>query len=145
MQSTMQPGEKVLCLVFECQVAESSGTMAMIFPAAIANALLRRVSAQWSSVQRIPSRDARRRLRTQLLESRFTVDLSLPNNPLTIRQLIDLAPDFVLTLPTRSRDPIHFNVAGKPMFLAYPVSQGSKRGARIERRISIADTTQKQD
>jgi len=138
LQSTMQPGEKVLCIGFECHVAESSGTMTMVFPAAIANALLRRLSAQWSAVQRIPSRDSRRRLRAHLLDSRFAVDLSLPHSPLTIRQLIDLAPDSVLTLPNRAREPIHLNVAGKPMFLAYPVRNGNKRGARVERRISIA-------
>jgi len=139
MQSTMQPGEKVLCIGFECHVAESSGTMTMVFPAAIANALLRRLSAQWSSVRRIPSRDSRRRLRSHLLDSRFAVDLSLPKSPLTVRQLVDLAPGAVLTLPTRAREPIHLNVAGKSMFQAYPVRNGMKRGARIERRISVAE------
>lgn len=143
MQSTMQPGEKVLCIVFECQVAESSGTMAIVFPAAIANALLRRLSAQWSNTQRIPSRDSRRRLREHLFDSRFSVDLSLPKSPLSIRQLIELAPDSVLTLPLRAREPIYLNVAGKPMFLAYPVRHGTKRAARIERRISFTGKTSK--
>jgi flagellar motor switch protein FliM len=137
LQSTMQPGEKVLCLGFECHVAECSGTMTLVFPAAIANALLRRLSAQWSTIQRIPSRDSRRRLRTHLLDSRFAVDLSLPHSPLSIRQLIELAPDSVLTLPNRAREPIHLNVAGKPMFLAHPVRSGNNRGARVDRRVSI--------
>jgi flagellar motor switch protein FliM len=144
MQSTMQPGEKVLCLGFECHVAGSSGTMAMIFPAAIANALLRRLSAQWSYTQRIPSRDSRRRLREHLLDSEFTIDLSLPNSPLTIRQLISLESDYVLTLPLRAREPIHLNVAGQPMFLAYPVRHGNQRGARIEGRIPLAAQNRKE-
>jgi flagellar motor switch protein FliM len=146
MQSTMQPGEKVLCLGFECHVAEASGTLTMIFPAAIANALLRRLSAQWSYTQRIPSRDSRRRLREHLLDSQFKVDLSLPNSPLTIRQLLSLEPDYVLTLPVRAREPIHLNVAGRPMFMAYPIRHDSQRGARIEGRISlVAQNTKKQD
>jgi flagellar motor switch protein FliM len=137
MQSAMQPGEKVLYLGFECHVSGSSGTLALIFPAAVANALLRRLSAQWSYTQRIPSRDSRRRLRDHLLDSQFKVDLSLPNSSLTIRQLISLEPDYVLTLPIRSREPIHLNVAGRPMFLAYPVRHGNQRGARIEKRVSL--------
>jgi flagellar motor switch protein FliM len=145
MQSTMQPGEKVLCLGFECHVVGSSGTMAMIFPAAIANALLRRLSAQWSYTQRIPSRDSRRRLRDHLLDSQFRLDLSLPSSPLTIRQLISLEPDYVLTLPMHAHNPIHLNIAGRPMFLAYPVRHGNQRGARIEERIPLAAQNKKQE
>jgi len=138
MHSTMQPGEKVLCLSFEAHLAESSGTRAMVFPAVVANALLRRLSAQWSYSERIPSRDSRRRMREHLLDSRFVADLSLPNSPLTIRQLIDLEPGHVLTLPRRTREPIHLNIAGRPMFLAYPVRHGNNRGARVEGRISLS-------
>jgi flagellar motor switch protein FliM len=145
MQSAMQPGEKVLYLGFECHVSGSSGTLAMIFPAAVANALLRRLSAQWSYTQRIPSRDSRRRLRDHLLDSQFSVDLSLPNSPLTIRQLISLEPDYVLSLPVRAREPIHLNVAGRPMFRAYPVRQSNQRGARIEGRIPLAGQNTKEE
>lgn len=137
MHSAMQPAEKVLCLSFEAHIAESSGTFAMIFPAVVANALLRRLSAQWTYSERIPSRDSRRRMREHLLESRFLADLSLPFSPLTIRELVQLEPGHVLMLPKRAREPIHLNIAGKPMFLAYPVRHGTQRGAKIERRVSL--------
>jgi flagellar motor switch protein FliM len=144
MHTTMQPGEKVLCLIFECHIVESSGSLAMVFPAVVANALLRRLSAQWSYSERIPSRDSRRRMREHLLDSRFLADLSLPHSALTIRELVSLEPGHVITLPQRAREPIHFNVAGAPMFHAYPVRHGRQRGAKIENRISLIPQSRKQ-
>lgn len=137
IQSMMLPQEKVLCLGFETKLSEASGSLIMVFPAVVANALLRKLSAQWSYSERIPSRESRRRVREHLLECRFATDLSLPNSPLSVRQLINLEPGQVLTLPVRVREPIHFNVGGKPMFLAYPVRQGTQRGAKVEKRVSI--------
>lgn len=137
MQSTMLHAEKILCLNFEASLSEFTGTLAMVFPAVVANALLRRLSAQWSYSERIPSRDSRRRMRERLLDSRFTADLSLPMSPLPIRDLIDLEPGQVLMLPKSAGEPIHLNIAAKPMFLAYPVRNGTQRGARVEERVSI--------
>lgn len=139
MHGTMEPGEKVLCLSFEAHLAEHSGAFTMLFPAVVANALLRRLSAQHVHSERIPSRDLRRRMREQLLGCRFVGDLSLPASPLTIRQLLELQPGYVLALPRRARDPIHLNIAGKPMFLAYPVRHGAHRGAKIEGRLSLIE------
>lgn len=65
-------------------------------------------------------------------------DLSLPGSLLPVRQFINLEPGQVLMLPKSSREPIHLNIAGKPMFLAYPVRQAQRRSARIEKRVSIA-------
>ena len=143
MQSTMLPGEKILCLSFEARLLESTGKLTMVFPAVIANTLLRRLSAQWSYTERIPSRNVRRRLRERMLDGRFTVDLSLPASPLSVRQLVDLEPGHVLSLPKSAHEPIHLNVAGKPMFLAFPVRRGAHRAARIEKRISMILTASK--
>jgi flagellar motor switch protein FliM len=72
-----------------------------------------------------------------LLDSRFVANLNLPLSSLPVRQLIDLEVGQVLALPKSAREPIHLNVAGKPMFLAYPVRQGSRRSARIDKRLSV--------
>lgn len=138
MHSTMLPAEKVLCLTFDARLLESSGKLTMLFPAVVANTLLRRLSAQWSYIERIPSRNVRRRLRDRMLDACFLVDLSLPASSLPVRQLVSLKPGNVLTLPRAAQEPIHLNVAGKPMFLAFPVRHGPHRAARIEKRISIA-------
>jgi flagellar motor switch protein FliM len=109
----------------------------LVFPAVVSNTLLRRLSAQWTNMERIPSSHTRRRLREHIIEGRFVADLSLPPCFLPIRQLVDLEPGKILTLPKRAQDPIHLNVAGKAMFLAYPVRHGANRAAKVVRRLSL--------
>jgi flagellar motor switch protein FliM len=137
VQNMMISEDKILCLTFEVGLSSATGTLAMVFPAVIANALLRRLCSQSSFSERIPSRESRRRVRERLLDSRFVANLNLPLSSLPVRQLIDLEVGQVLALPKSAREPIHLNVAGKPMFLAYPVRQGSRRSARIDKRLSV--------
>jgi flagellar motor switch protein FliM len=61
-----------------------------------------------------------------------------------IRQLVDLEPGQILMLPKSAREPIDLNIAGKPMFLAYPVRQGTRRSARVERRLSFLSAGKKE-
>lgn len=136
VQHLMVSEDKILCLRFEAAIAGTTGSLAMVLPAVVANALLRRLFAQTAYTRRIPSRESRRRVRERLLDSRFSTNLSLPLSAIPVRQLIDLEPGNVLMLPRKAREPIHFNVAGKPMFLAYPVRQGAQRSAKIEKRVS---------
>lgn len=133
----MLPTEKVMSLTFEIRLPDARGTLNLAFPAVISNALLRKLSVQWSYAERSPSEESRQQLQDRLLESRFPVNLSLPPSPLSIREVVELEPGRVLVLPKRAQDPINFNVAGKAMFRAYPIRQGTNRGARIERRVSL--------
>ncbi|HVO57213.1 MAG TPA: FliM/FliN family flagellar motor switch protein [Dongiaceae bacterium] len=134
-QSLMLTQEKILTLNFEVRLPEVRGPLSIAFPAVVANALLRKLSVKWSYSERTPSRDMRRRLRERLLDSRFSADLSLPLCPLTIRELLAIQPGKVLILPKRATEPIYFNVAGVPYFSAFPVREGSQRGARVKERI----------
>jgi flagellar motor switch protein FliM len=137
IQGLLLPTEKVLSLTFEIRLPDARGTLNLAFPAVVANALLRKLSVLWSHFERIPSRAARRQVQARLLESRFAVDLCLPPSPLSIREVVALELGKVLVLPKRVHEPIHLNVAGKPMFKAYPIRHGSNRGARIERRTPL--------
>jgi flagellar motor switch protein FliM len=137
VQGLMLPTEKVMSLTFEIRLPDSRGTLNLAFPAVISNALLRKLSVQWSYAERSPSKETQEQLKDRLLESRFAVNLSLPPSPLTIRELVELEPGRVVILPKNAQDSIDFNVAGKPMFRAYPIRQGTRRGARIERRRSL--------
>jgi len=137
VQGLMLPTEKVMSLTFEIRLPDSRGTLNLAFPAVISNALLRKLSVQWSYAERSPSKETQKQLQDRLLESRFEVNLSLPPSPLTIRELVELEPGRVLILPKRAQEPIDLNVAGKPMFRAYPIRQGTRRGARIDRRVAL--------
>jgi flagellar motor switch protein FliM len=137
IQGLMLPTEKILALMFEIRLPDAHGNMNMAFPAVVSNALMRKLTARRSHLERMPSRAARKQLQSRLLESRFSLDLSLPPSPLSIRKIAELEPGTVLVLPKRIQEPIDLNVAGKPMFQAYPVRHGRNRGARIERRLAL--------
>jgi flagellar motor switch protein FliM len=138
VQGLMLPMEKVLTMSFEIRLSEAQGTVNMAFPAVVANALLRKLGAQWSVSGRLPSREIRRQIRDRLLNSKFQANLSLPPSLVTVRELIALEPGGLLVLEQRAQNPVHLNIAGKPMFLAYPVRQARRRGARVEQRLSLA-------
>jgi flagellar motor switch protein FliM len=144
VQGLMLPMEKILSLSFEIRLPDAHGSINFAFPAVVANALLRKLSVQWSFSERLPSRQTRRQVRDRLLDGRFQTQLSLPPSALSIRELASLEVGSLLTLPKRAHDPVHLNVSGKPMFLAYPVRQGKRRGARIEERLSLAMPREKE-
>ena len=138
MQNLMLPHEKILSLSFEIRLLEARGTLNMAFPAVVANALLRKLSVRWSIFERVASAETRRQLQQRLMDSRFVAQLCLPPRPLTVRELLAIEPGRVLSLPLNSGEPIALNIAGEPMFLAYPVRHGTKKGARVDQRVSIA-------
>ena len=78
VQRVMPPEEKTLSLSFELSVAESRGTLNLIFPAVVSNALLRKISAAWVQERRPPQPDAQQRLREHLLGCSFAVQLEVP-------------------------------------------------------------------
>jgi flagellar motor switch protein FliM len=144
VQNLMAPHEKILTLSFEIRLLEASGTLNMAFPAVIANALLRKLTSKGVHFERVPSPEARQLLQQRLLDSTFQTDLSLPLSPLRVRELAALQPGQVLPLPVPCGLPIEFNVSGKPMYQAYPVRQGIKKGARIDHRSSIVPSNERE-
>ena len=136
MQNLMLANEKVLSLNFEVRMPNARGAINIAFSALIANALLHKLSIQGSSIKRTPSRDMRRRIQQRLLASTFKAQLDLPPSRLSVREVLALKEGQVQVLPIPIQNPIDLRIAGMPMFSAYPVRHGMKKGARIENRIA---------
>jgi len=113
------------------------------FPAVISNALLRRLSKQWSHRRRANSAQTVQALGEQMLDCPFMAQLQLPSTTVTVRELLELQPGSVLMLHHRAQMPAILRVAGKDFFTAYPVRSGSARGAQVERRLPIAGVRKK--
>lgn len=143
-QALMPPNEKILALSFELHLMDLHGALNIALPAVVANALLRRLAAQGTLGDRIPSRNTRRRIRESLLDGYFLVDLSLPPSPLSVRELLNIEPHYVLVLSDQVDKPIHLNVAGIPMFDAHPVRTGTQKGARVVRRRPLGQQASEQ-
>jgi flagellar motor switch protein FliM len=139
----MPPNEKVLALSFEIRMPDVRGMLNFAFPAVISNALLRRLSKQWSYRRRRNMDQTAAQLRTQLLDCSFQAQLELPPTPVMVKEILQLQPGSVLMLRHRAQAPGILRVAGKELFMAYPVRSGSTRGAQIETRLSIAGVVRK--
>lgn len=137
MESLMLSNERILSLNFEIRVLDLRGALNIVLPAVVANALLRKLATTGSLGERIPSRNTRRKTRENLLDGYFLADLSLAPSGLSVRELLNIEPNYVLALPSRADKPVHLNIAGQPMFEAHPVRRGPHKGARIERRVSL--------
>lgn len=142
-QALMLANERILSLDFQIRLLDVQGSLNIALPAVVANALLRKLATPGSLGERIPSRNTRRKIRDSLLDSKFLADLSLPPSPLSVRELLNIEPNYVLTLPIRADKPVQLNIAGEKMFEAHPVRKGPHKGARIDRRSGLRSSATK--
>ena len=137
-QGLMLRNERILHLKFEIGLLETHGSLSVALPAVVANALLAKLEVLQSEIERMPSRHVRRKIFESLMESKFSAELSLPTSHIRVGKLLEVKPGDVLVMSRRTDQPVYLNIAGKPMFQAYPVSRGVQRGARVVQRSTIA-------
>lgn len=140
----MLASEKVLALGFEIRMPDTTGMLSVAFPAVVSNALLRKLAVQWSQTKPASASGNSGRLRDRLLGTRFPVELSLPETPVRMQELLAIEPGKVIVLKHRVTEPIRLAVSSKDMFLAMPVSCGRQRGAQVTGAIPLAANAHKE-
>jgi len=133
----LSPTDKVLAVSLQLRLQETAGRLLLAFPSVISAALLRKLAPQEAPSKPSLPRDSSR-LREQLLEGRFEAELLLPRSTVSIRQLCGLQPGDVVALNASAHEPLAVLIAGREMFLAAPVRCASRRGAQVQRVLSIA-------
>jgi flagellar motor switch protein FliM len=135
----MAPAEKILSLSFEVTMPEVRGGLNVAVPAVVSNALLRKISADWS--HRRPRRvgDSRQRIMRRLLDCPFVAELAARDVPVAVGALAALAPGQLLRFPRSAADPVSLQVAGCEMFRALAARCGAVRAARILERVPPPD------
>jgi flagellar motor switch protein FliM len=131
VQRLMPSDEKTLSLAFDITVSESRGTLNLVFPAVVSNALLRKLAAGWVRAKIRARPDSEQRLRQHLLACPFPVELgmNIPGVPLPV--LTHLAPGALLTLKHPSHQPAALRVSGCEMFVATVARRGRLRAAQV--------------
>jgi flagellar motor switch protein FliM len=130
LQRLMPADERTLALSFELSVAESRGTLNLVFPATVSNALLRKMAAELSRIRRRIQPDSQR-VRARLLESPFTMELGARIANVPLRELMRLSPGQLLLLGASVEQPAELQAAGHVMFTAMPARRGSSRVAQV--------------
>jgi flagellar motor switch protein FliM len=136
-RNLVSPAERGLALSFEIKMPDAQGVLNITLPALASNTLLRKLTAQSSHYKHATSVAYVNQLRERMLDGEFPVELRLPPVPILARDLTDLQPGEVLPLLHSVDKPAILLVAGKEMFLAYPVACAHMRGGQILRRNSI--------
>ncbi len=127
----MPPEEKNLCLSFEIRMSETRGTLNLAIPAVVSNALLRKISADFSYQRRRSSIEARLQIQKKLLNCLFPVELSMPDLQVPLQSLTDLVPGSLLRFSTSASDPAVMLVGDVPLCSAAPVRVNAHRAARV--------------
>lgn len=135
----MMPGERTLYLSFELLLNDIRGLLNIVFPATIANALLRKLALQGMVQRRPSSSDNSARLRERLLDCSFTTELQLLDIPARIGDIVDLQTGSILPLRHSLNDSMSFSVNGHPCFSGVPVSCGPLRGALLQGKIETME------
>ncbi|HUK23283.1 MAG TPA: FliM/FliN family flagellar motor switch protein [Terriglobales bacterium] len=137
VQHLMPSEEKTLSLSFEITVAESRGTLNLVVPAVVSNALLRKLSAGWAPSRPRVRSDAEPRLRARLMDSPFQVELGLSSIYVRLNELVGLAPGQLLLLRRRPDQQAALMVGDQKMFTAAVARRGGRRVAQLLERCPL--------
>jgi|HubBroStandDraft_1064217.scaffolds.fasta_scaffold09870_3 flagellar motor switch protein FliM len=130
-QRLMPPEEKNLCLSFEIKMSETRGTLNLAVPAAVSNALLRKISADFSYQRPRSPIEARRQIEKKLLGCFFSLELSMPSLQVPLQNLSELRPNDMLPFSRKASDPAVLMVDDVRLCTATPVRLNNRRAARV--------------
>jgi flagellar motor switch protein FliM len=131
VQQLMPAEEKTLSMSFEITVAESRGTMNLVVPAVVSNALLRKLSVGWATAKRKARADSNQRLQSRVLACKFQAELCMNTVAVSLRELSALGPGDLLVLKRRIDLAGALVVAGQDMFHANVARHGQQRAAKL--------------
>jgi flagellar motor switch protein FliM len=131
VQRLMPSEEKTLSLNFDITVAESRGTLNLVFPAVVSNALLRKLSAGWVRAKLRARPDSEQRWRDRLRVCPFGVEAAMTIPGVPLRDLMNLSPGSLLVLKTPAQPAAVLRVSGCDMFMATVARRGRLRAAQV--------------
>lgn len=131
VQHLLSTDERVLCLSFEVTMKDCRGTMSVIVPAVVSNALLRRLSvARPKAYTQLGSADTAEQLKERLLGCRFHMQLGMRVRA-SSRELANLGEGSLLVFSRRSDEACDLLAGMHPIFRAQVARQGNNRAAHV--------------
>ncbi len=130
----MPVNEKTLCLSFEMRMPHSSGLLNLAFPAVVANTILRRLTSDWGRSRR-HAPETRARMESAARKIPFGASLQLPSVRVPLREIETMEPGSVLRFDLPAGAAAEWRVGGQVLATAEAIRQGTRRAARMERRM----------
>jgi flagellar motor switch protein FliM len=130
-QRLMPPEEKSLCLSFEIKMSETRGTLNLAIPAVVSNALLRKISADFSYQRRRGPIEGRLQIQKKLLNCFFPVELCMRGLQVPLEDITALAAGDLLSFSRNASAPAEMLIDGVPLCSATPVRVNNHRAASV--------------
>jgi len=130
-QRLMAPDEKTLSLSFEVTMPEARGTMNLAVPAVVSNALLRKLSADWTYQRPRGSAESREQVKKRLLQCAFDVELGVNDLRVSVEELGRLGADVLLPFQRKVDAASTLSVGHLAMFHASIVRCGNQEQAGL--------------
>ena len=140
----MPAEEKNLSLSFEITLAESRGTLNLVVPAVVSNALLRKISLGWATAKLRVRPEVERQIRERLLDCPFRAELGLVASGIPLAELAQLQPGTLLHLRRAVARPAALWVGGQEMFSAAVVRSGPARAAQLLESHAVGENKEQQ-
>ncbi|HEV2398275.1 MAG TPA: FliM/FliN family flagellar motor switch protein [Candidatus Sulfotelmatobacter sp.] len=130
-QRLMSPDEKTLSLSFEVTMPDVRGGLTLAIPAAVSNALLRKMAADWSKRRPRAADHHRQTLMRLLLDCPFDLELGAATLTIPINKLVGLHPGHVIAFSRPVTEPASLLIGGTEVFQAFPARRDNSRAARV--------------
>lgn len=131
----MAPNEKVLSLSFEIRMPEARGILNVALPAAVSNALLRKLTQQAVYRKQRGTAESTIQIRRHLDDCFFPLEFVLPERRVRVSQLLSLERGDVLKLGCSLSENADVLICGHRLFRAHPVRCGPRRAAQVDERV----------
>jgi flagellar motor switch protein FliM len=126
--------EKLVLLMFEMSIGETTGSFKIVLPTSFVGFLLRHLKAaqskKISSLRHLPNPS----LRERMLDCDFTVAVDVTQMRVLVKDLVDLKPGMILKLKAPVKNPGRLTVEGVDIFEALPVRNGKLKAAQLSCR-----------
>jgi flagellar motor switch protein FliM len=123
--------EKLVLLMFEMSIGETTGSFKIVLPTSFVGFLLRHLKAaqskKISSLRHLPNPS----LRERMLDCDFTVAVDVTQMRVLVKDLVDLKPGMILKLKAPVKNPGRLTVEGVDIFEALPVRTGKLKAAQL--------------
>jgi flagellar motor switch protein FliM len=131
LMQILSPNEAVVAFGFEIMLNDAHGTMNFAVPSAIVKAMGQKLAQHWSSRKQAGAMRPSRRMEALLLEIAVPLEVRVSGGALTVRDVLDLAPNDVLSLDTPICQPADVLVSGVNKFSGRMVAAGLRRAVQV--------------
>jgi len=131
LMQILSPNEAVVAIGFEITVDDARGMMNFGVPAVVVKMMGQKLEQQWSGRRSSSDQGSSRRMESILRGVEVPLEARISGGSLSVRDLLDLSTEDILSLGTPVSRPVKVSVSGTKKFSGHMVAAGLRRAVKI--------------